>query len=251
MIKVARTKWGRMLVPPKDLYVGRALIENKVFSPDEFRGWLPYLHKGATVLDIGANLGGHTFAFAKAVGKKGAVYAIEPQPALFHMLAGSVALTGCSWVWPRWCACGAEEGVVFIPPLDYNKANNFGGVELGAQTEGYPVACVPVDAWGMDDISFMKIDVEGMELDVLKGAEQTIARCRPVLVVEADRGPQFAPLLDWMLRAGYHPYLQTPSLGLQWPSVRSKNLLCLPKGMAAPDDPDVAAIPGIDLLVGN
>lgn len=229
------TQHGRMLVPQNDVYVGRALVENGVFSPDEFAAWAPYLPDGGVVLDVGANIGGHTFAFAEAVGPTGRVIACEPQRMLFAMLCGSQALIGAKQVWPRWCACGAEPGVVFVPDLDYDAQNNFGGLPLADQRAGDPVACVPIDAWDLDRLDFLKVDVEGMELSVLTGAEQTIQRCRPVIAVEADRGQQYPHLLAWALDHQMTVYLQTPLLGSQWGSTRSKNLLLLPAEKALPE----------------
>lgn len=237
-----------MLVPPQDIYVGRSLRENGVFSPDEFDGWTPYLPMDGVVLDIGANIGGHTFAFAEAVGPNGVVIAVEPQRMLFAMLCGSQALQGAKNVFPRWCAVGADHGIVYVPPLDYDAPNNFGGLPLAEQAAGDPVARVPIDAWGLDPVDFLKIDVEGMELDVLRGAEQTIARCRPVIAMEADREAQYAHLLAWGMAHDYALYLQTPPLGEQWPSVRSKNLLCLPRerGLPEPTGPDIRRMTELD-----
>ena len=246
------TRFGRMLVPPEDSYVGRALAENGVYSPDEFAGWVPYLPVGGAVLDVGANIGGHTFAFAKAVGTTGIVIAVEPQRMLFAMLCGSQAMIGAKNVWPRWCALGKEPGVVYVPDLDYDGPNNFGGLPLDTNEVGDPVARATIDQWGLSRLDFLKVDVEGMELDVLVGGEQTIARTRPVIVAEADRKDRYAPLLDWVLRHKYRPYLQTPLLGTQWGETRSKNLLCLPveRDLPVPDGPDIAPMPEIAALIG-
>lgn len=237
-----------MLVPPQDAYVGRALIENGVFSPDEFAAWRAYLPVGGTVLDVGANIGGHTFAFAEAVGPTGTVIACEPQRMLFGMLAGSQALIGAKQVWPRWCALGKDFATVCIPELDYDAPNNFGGLPVGKIAHGEPVACVPLDAWDMPRVDFLKIDVEGMELDVLAGADDTIQRCRPVIVAECDQAQQYPALLAWGMAHDMVLYLQTPFLGAQWPSVRSKNLLMLPREKALPEPvgPDVRRMTELD-----
>ncbi len=244
--QVATTRYGPMLVPPLDSYVGRALLENGVFSPDEFAAWTPYLPVGGTVLDIGANIGGHTFAFAEAVGPTGTVIACEPQRMLFAMLSGSQALIGAKQVWPRWCALGRDFATVYIPPLDYDAPNNFGGLPVHQVTEGDPVACVPLDAWDLPRVDFLKIDVEGMERDVLTGAEQTIARCRPVIMAECEH--HYPALLAWGMAHDMVLYLQTPFLGAQWPSVRSKNLLMLPreKALADPVGVDVRRMTELD-----
>lgn len=145
--------------------------------------------------------------------------------------------------------------MVAIPPLDYRKPNNFGGlsvspVEGELPPEWEPVASVPIDAWGMPALDFLKIDVEGGEMDVLTGAEGTIMHARPVIACEVER--HYPAILGWMLAHDYRPFWQTPLLGAQWASTRSKNLLCVPNDRHLPDPvgdqfPDCAAIAGIIL----
>lgn len=234
---------GPMLVPPYDVYLSQAMIRLGEYCPAEFETWRPYLPERGTVLDIGANFGAHTFAFARAVGPKGAVIAVEPQWALFAMLCGSSQLQGARNVRARWCAMGREASTVHIPTMDYTKGGNFGGLALRDVTEGESVACVPLDAWNMDDVDFIKIDVEGMELDVLEGGRETIQRCRPVLSVEADREEQVPALLDWLRAADYRLWWHRPLLGPLWPNIVSVNLLALPveRALAEPTG-DVEAV---------
>lgn len=224
---VTPSKFGPMLVPPFDVYLSRAMIANGEYAPDEFETWRPYLRLESVVLDIGANFGAHTFAFAD-VARFGVVLAIEPQRALFNMLSGSIELTGSANVRAKHCACGRTPGQVFIPPINYAGVGNFGGLELGATTEGDPVARVAIDSWALKHVDFIKIDVEGMELDVLEGARDTIARCRPVLAVEADRPKQVPALLEFLREAGYRAWWHKPPLGDLWPNIISINLLALP-----------------------
>lgn len=249
MTVVAQTRFGPMLVPPHDSYVGRALIENGVYAPDEFAAWAPYLRPGDVVLEVGANLGAHTMAFSEAVGSEGMVIAVEPQRMLFAMLCGSQALQSRTNVWPRWCACGTAADVVLVPRLDTNVPNNFGGLPVQGHAAGEPVAQVPVDAWGMSRLDFLKIDVEGMELEVLQGAATTIGLSRPVIAVEVERKDRYPAILGWLLERQYRPFWQTPLLGPQWPDIRSKNLLCVPceKGVPDPSGPGISQIAGIVL----
>lgn len=221
---------GPMLVPPYDVYLSQAVIRLGQYGRREFDAWRPYLPDGGVVLDVGANFGALTFAFAQAVGESGSVVAVEPQYALFAMLCGSTALQGRRNVRARWCALGRDAGAVRIPPIDYGAPGNFGGLELGRDADvGEAVARVTLDSWNLDDVDFIKIDVEGMELDVLAGAEKTIARTRPVMSVEADREHQVADLLAWLTAHDYRAWWHKPELGAIWPGIISINLLAIPR----------------------
>lgn len=231
---LARSVFGPMLVPPYDEYLAKAIIRNGEYCPAEFETWRRYLPLGASVVDIGANFGAHTIAFADQVGPRGRVLAVEPQWQLYAMLCGTAALNHAVNVRAKWCACGASEGTVRIPELDYLAPNNFGGLELGESevrvgaARGETVARETVDSWRLSRVDFIKIDVEGMELDVLRGAYATIEACRPVLAVEADREDKVIGLYTWLRMNRYRLWWHRPKLGALWGNVVSQNLLCLP-----------------------
>lgn len=242
---LTHTRYGPMLVPPYDVYLSQAMIRSGEYAPAEFETWAPYLPEGGAVVDVGANFGAHTFAFAHAVGAQGIVFAMEPQRALYHMLCGSAALGGYVNVQPKQLALGRAAGHVFVPPMRYDVPGNFGGIELGDRTEGDPVPCMPLDALALQRLDFLKIDVEGMELAVLDGARETIARCRPVMSVEADREQQVPGLLAFLREHDYRAWWHRPELGPFWPNIVSTNLLCLPSERELLPEPvgDVLPVP--------
>lgn len=232
---VANTIFGPFVVPPYDEYLSQALIRMGQYAPEEFATWRPYLPAGGIVLEVGANIGPHTIPFAMAVGIEGRVIACEPQRMLAYMLCGTVALIDARNVEVKNVACGRESGVVHIPPIDYGSHGNFGGLELKGRKEGEPIPCIPVDAMQLPRVDFLKIDVEGMELDVLHGAKETLARCRPVISVEADREAQVPALLGFLKTHDYRAWWHRPPLGPLWPRIVSINLLALPRGAELPE----------------
>jgi FkbM family methyltransferase len=150
---------------------------------------------GLEVLDIGANVGAHTLRWARHMDGWGRVTAFEPQERVFYALAGNIALNNCFNAFAVHAAVGSETGTMNIPTLDHRSPANFGGLKLTApDTElGQPVdyfhnlaetRVVAVDSLCMARVDFIKIDVEGMELNVLKGARNTVKIHHPVIFAE-------------------------------------------------------------------
>ncbi|MBL8377513.1 MAG: FkbM family methyltransferase [Burkholderiales bacterium] len=144
------------------------------------------------VLDVGANLGVHSLWFSQLVGPRGRVLAFEAQRIVFQMLMGNLALNSIENVYARNVAVGADIGSMRMPVLDYGSRRNFGGLELSLhsastsldKTVSEIVEVVTLDSLALEQVDFIKIDVEGMEQDVLAGARDTLARHRPFLQAE-------------------------------------------------------------------
>jgi FkbM family methyltransferase len=158
------------------------------------------------------------------------VHAFEAQRLMFHMLAGNVALNSMENIHCHCMAVGARAGSARIPRIDYRKPANFGSLELnrehqsdfGQQALGGEFEEIPmdtIDAMNLARVDMIKIDVEGMEADVLAGAEQTIRTHRPLMYVEHLKSGTavLGPLLSGL---GYVLY---EAFG---------NFICVPRGEA-------------------
>lgn len=148
---------------------------------------------GVAIIDGGANIGTHTIAWARLMAGWGRVMAFEPQERTFYALCGNIALNNCFNASAVMVALSAKAGVVSVPRLDPQQPANFGGLslkpDLNKQGKGTGNAIVPATA--IDDIrlnrlDILKLDVEGMEPEVLDGARQTIDRLKPVIFVETQ-----------------------------------------------------------------
>jgi FkbM family methyltransferase len=211
-VRLKAMRHGLMLYHSKDAYVGRSLDLYGEFSEGEVGLFRQLLTPGAVVLDIGANIGAHTLYFSAAVGPSGVVVAYEPQRVIHQMLCANLALNGIANVRALQAGAGRERGIAHVPRLDYTAANNFGGISLGAAGASEPVDIIPVDALGLAQCRLIKIDVEGMEGEVLAGAAATITRHRPVLYVENDRRAKSAALIAHISSLGYELFWHMPPL---------------------------------------
>ena len=216
---VTATEHGTFIVNRKDIGVGELLAASGACEPAElglFRAILQSLGRDdPVVLDIGANIGIRSVCLGEMAGPRGRVHAFEAQRIVFNMLAGNIALNSLENVWCHHLAVGAVAGRIAIPQFDYTRHLSFGSVEFGPRqveeigqrrrhdpaTEE-TVELVSIDGLGFPAVHFIKIDVEGMELDVLRGAAQTIRRDRPVIYVEVLKCDRRA-MARWLLDAGY------------------------------------------------
>jgi FkbM family methyltransferase len=150
------------------------------------------LHRPGTVLDVGAHDGLLTLPLARLPGAR--VIAFEPLPAAFARLSAALAAEPGLRVEARRQALGAAPGrlVLSVPVLDgvaqeqwASTAKDFRGF-AGVGAERHEVEVVTADGLGLTDLTHLKVDAEGAEEEVLRGAVATLRRCRPVISLELE-----------------------------------------------------------------
>jgi len=137
------------------------------------------------IVDVGANIGNHAIYFDKIMNSE-VIYVIEPNEQLYCILLQNVALNYCHKVNVDYLglALGYEENNCFIENEEMIECNNFGLSKINLNKTGN-VSVMRGDSLFCDiPIDLLKIDVEGMELQVLQGFEKTINRYKPVLYLE-------------------------------------------------------------------
>lgn len=209
---IKECRYGKLIFNKNDMYIGKSLELYGEYSEGEIDLFRQIVHQGDTVLEVGANLGAHTLALAQLVGEGGRVHAFEPQRLVFQTLAGNLALNSVTNVFAYQKAVGEAPGCIMVPVLDYRQEVNWGGLELGGWEQGEEVEQITVDSLSLTACHFIKVDVEGMELSVLKGAAQTIRRFEPLLYVENDRADKSQALIDYLDELGYDLYWHKPPL---------------------------------------
>jgi FkbM family methyltransferase len=194
----------RMVNANQGYGVGYQILNTAAFDPSEVRIALELLslrrkHYGDGVLaiDCGANIGVHTIEWAAAMTGWGSVIAIEAQERIYYALAGNIAINNCFNAIALHAAVSSEAGAIQVPSPDYFTASSFGSLELrqraGNEFIGQPidytdntttVQTIALDQLNLPRVDFIKLDIEGMELEALEGARKTIERTRPILLIE-------------------------------------------------------------------
>ena len=214
-VAVVAGKDGLFLVNRNDVYIGKSLELYGEYAGLEGEMLKSLVQPGQTVIEVGANIGSHTVGLAKRVGPSGKVFAFEPQRACFALLQSQIALNQLHNVTAFNEGSGAAECDLWLPRIDYSRQGNFGGVSL--QRSGSD-RMEKVKVRRMDDVfsgapvDLIKIDVEGMEREVIEGARKLIERSRPTLYVENDRVEESAALISLIQDCGYRLWWHIPPL---------------------------------------
>ena len=197
---------GQMLYNIHDLVIGRSLDLYGEYCEGEIELFRQVIQPGSVVVEVGANIGPHTVFLARQVTAQGMVIAFEPQRVVFQTLCANLALNSIRNVHCFQQAVGAARGSITVPAIDYTRAGNFGGVSMGSHTSGEQVPLSRLDDLNPPACQFLKIDVEGMEKEVLEGAANMIAQFKPVIYLENDKAEKVDSVLRHLDSLGYKMY---------------------------------------------
>ncbi|MFV0431000.1 MAG: FkbM family methyltransferase [Alphaproteobacteria bacterium] len=174
-----------------------------------------FLHKteAAIVIDAGANLGSFTIPIAQhLMGRKGKIFSFEPQRIVFQQLCANIFINQLDNVYTHNIALGEENSIIEIPEMDFAKSGHIGAfsvdpsvrenlkkayeeagvlynVELQDSTP-FKVSMQTLDSFELfENVAFIKVDVEGLELEFFKGAVETLKKNNyPPIMFELWKG---------------------------------------------------------------
>jgi FkbM family methyltransferase len=174
----------RFYLPHADLDVLQThILVNETFRDEPILRFVRqhYLTGGGRVADVGANIGNHTVFFG-LICRADSVVAIEPSPQVGPILRRNVVLNGLGNVELRDEGAGSGDATATVLDSD---PRNTGGTRIGAGPNG-TIRVRPLDD-SVGRCDFLKIDVEGMAVDVLNGAAGMLSECRPPVLIELHR----------------------------------------------------------------
>jgi FkbM family methyltransferase len=174
---------GRMLLGNDE--VSRRIREhpNSPWDRHLFPIYREYLKKDSVIIEVGANIGSHTLYFS-SISRQ--VFAFEPQLFLFEQLCGNLALNYCRNVTPINMAVYDKRARFSFPEVDFYKPNSAGSLGVTEDDNGAVESCL-IDDYDFPIVNFIKIDTQGSDLRVLKGAIKTIEKHQPLIVFEVER----------------------------------------------------------------
>ncbi len=189
-------------------------------EPEIFRFLDKYLKPGMTFIDVGANIGVYTLFAGKRVGLKGKVIAFEPQPETFNRLIENIELNRLTNIVAKQVAVGETSGKVeIVKHTDTSKSYTRiirPTIDQGSQDLSiYAINMISLDKYLCSHqfvkIDYLKIDVEGFELNVLKGAKHILEKLIPSIIevelideFQKRCGNSIKMVLNFLSNLGYH-----------------------------------------------
>lgn len=162
-----------------------------------------FVADGTTVLDVGANLGFYSLLAARLVGTRGRVISIEPTPPTIARLRNHLSLNAelAALITTIEAAVGDHEGVATISFAHDPASASIHS--LDTPSASYNVPLITLDALYdagqiVGEVSLVKIDVEGAEMDVLRGAQKLIESQRPTILISCHSAALHAAVAGWL-----------------------------------------------------
>ena len=197
-----------LLLPPQ--YYMRHLVRKNLRKGEPELHLLPFLvNRDKQAIDIGANKGVYTHLLARLVPF---VHAFEPNPKMFNVLTRGLPVNARSYEIALSDQSGSGE--LLVPMSGRTKAYSNQGASLSRQKVDGEHGVVHIetrtlDSYALDNVGFIKIDVEGYEHTVLKGAKETLMQCRPTMLIELEErhtGSTIESLIEQVEAYGYQTY---------------------------------------------
>jgi FkbM family methyltransferase len=198
-------------------------LEGQFQEIEELKVIKAYSRTGRVFVDVGSNVGNHTIFVSKLL-DYAKILVFEPNPRAISILRINLLLNRCDNVDSRYLGialgAAARRARIFQP-----HPNNLGGTTLIEDPIGDTVTLPGDQLLSSEDVGFIKIDVEGMEMDILSGLSETIRRSRPCIFIEVwpDREDKFA---EWCGDHGYEIKTQVPH---RWGRVNYTNYMIAPR----------------------
>ena len=217
MIKKINARHGDFYIFTNDIFISRCLDLYGEWSEAEMLIYNTFIKKEDIVIEVGSHIGSFTVPIAKLAKS---VFSFEPQRTVFQVLNTNLIINDVHNVYSYMNAVGKEEKLLWLKEIDYasfissDQGFNSGGVHLkqiNAESNGYPCKQIILDNFIPKEakVSFIKVDAEEMEIDVLKGATNLINNNKPVMYLESCMSNTELP--KYVSALGYNVFEHIPA----------------------------------------
>ena len=204
--KTVECRHGTFTVFDEDELVGLSLATYGEYSEGEVAVLNNVLKPGDVAIDVGANIGALTIPMAKLVGESGHVHAFEASKANLDLLLKNVVDNQPAHVTIHGAAASDKVGTLKVDKQSALHAYSYPDINVGE----FEVECITIDSLQLPKVKLIKIDVDGHELQVLNGAAETIARCKPIIYIENEIDDKREAMVAWFIDHGYRMYWHRP-----------------------------------------
>jgi FkbM family methyltransferase len=182
------TQFGYFFLIEKDL-ISNYINNYGYWEKHLYYFYSQFIKSNDVIIDGGANLGFHSIIFAK-LANQGKVYCFEPQPLIFNLLSANILVNDATDIIKQFrLGLGDKEEQLKISPLKdqifSEDCINYGGRGLTNSEKGEEEALLTtIDNLNLSKLDFIKLDVQGFELETIKGGETTIKNNYPIFFLE-------------------------------------------------------------------
>lgn len=243
--KLVEMRYGWMVYNINDSFIGKSISHYGEWSQIEVEFFKTVLSPKDNVIEVGSNIGSHTLSISKFV-NAGNVFAFEPQEIIYQNLCANLSLNSLTNCFCFKTALTEKKGEeLYFLNLDFSKPQNFGAHKIIREKLDNSIKS-NVDT--LDNIfpdllnlRLLKIDVEGMELNVIKGGEKLIRRTSPIIYLENDRVENSKDLIDFISSLDYRLFWHVVPLYNKnnffknsdniFDNISSFNMICIKNGI--------------------
>jgi FkbM family methyltransferase len=205
-----QTPYGRITFFRNDQFIGRSLSEYGEWAKKEIDFLASLIEPGSVIVDAGAFIGTHTMAFSCFVGPEGKVYSFEPHPVYFKLLQRNIKNNELPNVQVFNSGLSDRPGEMEVNNVDIYKTSGFGSEKLTDKTKNankLTVKITIIDDLRLESCELIKVDVEGMEKNVLAGGQTTIKQFKPFVYAECNSADAAWPIVQLMRVLDYKIYV--------------------------------------------
>ena len=191
MIKEIRTPDHLFLVLENDTFITECLERDGHWEKPTIDVCKEHLKNDSFVIEVGAHIGSHTVILSD-ICKDGVIYSFEMQKLIFQLLNANLLLNTCGNVFSYMEVVSDENKIDYVGEIDYKNMKEFnsGYASLDRVKEhlSYPINVISLDNKfsKIKRLDLIKIDAEGHEVPILKGADKLIKKFKPLILTEFD-----------------------------------------------------------------
>ena len=214
ILKTINCKYGQVSYFKNDQVIGKSLEFYGEWAQIEVDFLGQFIQKNDTVIDIGAFIGTFSLAFAEMVGPGGKVFSYEPNNISYQVLLNNIDQNNHTNIFPSKIALSNENIKIYHDDKHIINEKNPGEFSIsnfvtstGNDNKKNQIIISTLDNFKFYQCNLIKVDVEGMELNVLEGAKQTIVNHQPIIFIECLSLQNGWPTIQFMKSINYSPFL--------------------------------------------
>lgn len=195
-----------------DTCVSDSLRQNKLFEKFLLSYISTFIPKNKNMMDIGSNIGIYSIIYNYILDKNTKIYAFEPQEKIYNCIVNNITLNNCDKIIAYNYGLSDKNEVKYMN-ANYDTKDNFGAFRI-VDNEDISNKLLKIetkigDELNLTNIGFIKIDVEGYELEVLNGLKNTISRDMPYILIEIHQSSKNCNrTIKYIYDFGYRKYLR-------------------------------------------